>query len=278
MRGFRLRGFDGLIYIALLAALIYVALTIATPPPDAPIPPETPDGPSLPGPAATDPEVYVSMPFAHESGSGTAFAVDEGVWMTARHVVDGCHQVALLGPGRRGYQAGAVRASARSDVAVLDVDFNREPLAMILHANELRMGARGYHIGFPRGVPGEATSRLMGRETLVTSGRYAAREPVLAWAETGRTRGLQGPLSGMSGGPTLDDQGRVVGVTVAESPRRGRIYTAAPASMRDALAVAGAAARLEADQGDFIDPARYQRDASRLRRRARVAQVLCFAG
>ena len=32
----------------------------------------------------------------------------------------------------------------------------------------------------------------------------------------------------LSGAPALDAQGRVVGVTIAESPRRGRIYTTAP--------------------------------------------------
>src|SRR5690606_10600428 len=92
----------------------------------------------------------------------------------------------------------------------------------------LRQGQRAFHPGFPQGAPGEVTSRLLGRETLRISGRGARDEPVLAWAEVGRTDGLAGTLAGLSGAPAVDRQGRVIGVTIAEAPRRGRIYTTAP--------------------------------------------------
>ena len=59
-------------------------------------------------------------------------------------------------------------------------------------------------------------------------GRGAGAEPVLAWAEIGRTAGLAPSLAGLSGAPALDAAGRVIGVTIAQAPRRGRIYTTTP--------------------------------------------------
>ena len=73
----------------------------------------------------------------------------------------------------------------------------------------------------------------------MVQGRGARTEPVLVWAETGRTDGLKGTLGGLSGAPALDDQGRVVGVTIAEAPRRGRIYTTAPETTARTLAAGG---------------------------------------
>jgi serine protease Do len=99
----------------------------------------------------------------------------------------------------------------------------------------LRRGARAYHPGFPQGHPGEAASRLLGRENLVVHGRGARTEPVLVWAEVGRTDTLKGTLAGLSGSPALDSAGRVIGVTVAEAPRRGRIYTTAPETLTTLL-------------------------------------------
>src|SRR5678815_5073598 len=74
---------------------------------------------------------------------------------------------------------------------------------------------------------------------LVVRGHGARTEPVLVWAETGRTEGLQGSLGGLSGAPALDADGRVIGVTIAESPRRGRIYTTAPEIVTATLTASG---------------------------------------
>jgi serine protease Do len=129
-------------------------------------------------------------------------------------------------------------------------------------------------VGFPQGKPGEASSRLLGRENLVVQGRGARTEPVLVWAETGRTDGLKGTLGGLSGAPALDDQGRVVGVTIAEAPRRGRIYTTAPETTARMLAAGG---RRPAElPGPTISAENYGRVADDLRRNLRVAQVVCL--
>ena len=81
--------------------------------------------------------------------------------------------------------------------------------------------------------------------------------------------------AGLSGAPALDAGGRVVGVTIAESPRRGRIYTTTPAALTEALAAAKAAPFAV---GEAITTDNYGRVADGLRRDLRVAQVVCLAG
>jgi len=169
--------------------------------------------------------------------------------------------------------AAGVRIDPRSETAILTTDGGAPPLPLGL-GQRLRRGERAFHLGFPQGRPGEASSRLLGRENLVVQGRGARTEPVLVWAETGRTEGLKGTLAGLSGAPALDDQGRVVGVTIAEAPRRGRIYTTAPEITAATLAADGlrpaeiAPAPITADS--------YGRVADDLRRNLRVAQVVCL--
>lgn len=232
-------------------------------------------GPVLPGPRPLDEEVLVQVDDPSD-GIGTAFAINRaGDWLTARHVVDGCTNVALaIGDGRYAPVENIV-VSTQSDLALLKTD--RAPEAMSLDLDrKLHVGDEAFHVGFPQGRSGEAASQLAARSRLVTRGRYRLDEPVLAWNETGRSDGLDGTLAGMSGGPVLDADGSVIGVTVAESPRHGRIYSAAPDSIRafleeQGLMTPGGAARP-------LALASYTREADRLRRELAVVKVVCRAG
>lgn len=227
------------------------------------------------GPASPfDPQVVVDVPGQAEPGIGTAFSVaDSGVWVTARHVVDGCTQAAIVVADGRGVEA-KVHIDPRGEAAILTTDGGAPPLPLALD-RPLRKGDRAFHPGFPQGEAGEATSRLLGRENLEVRGRGARTESVLVWAETGRTDSLKGSLAGLSGAPALDSAGRVIGVTVAESPRRGRIYTTAPETVLAALASTNEHPSSFA-VGEPITTDNYGRVADTLRRDLRVAQVICM--
>jgi hypothetical protein len=80
----------------------------------------------------------------------------------------------------------------------------------------------------------------------------------------------------LSGAPVLDAAGRVIGLTVAEAPRRGRIYTAAPESLVRALARAGVKTTPPGAPSEPITVENYGRASDALRRELRVAQVTCL--
>lgn len=265
---------DWLVYVAVVAALLFAAIGRRERA-DAPPPPPQIEGEEALGAASSlDPEVVVDAPEAAGPSSGTAFSVDRsGVWLTARHVVEGCARAAVVVAQGRGI-AAKVEIDPRSEAALLVTNGGADALPTAL-AEPLKRGMRAFHPGFPQTEPGEATSRLLGRETLVVRGRGARSEPVLVWAETGRTEGLEGTLAGLSGAPALDAAGRVVGVTIAEAPRRGRIYTTAPEMVTDTLRMTSRRPQAS-PQLEPITPENYGRVADDLRRSLRVAQVVCL--
>jgi S1-C subfamily serine protease len=266
---------DWLIYAAVVVALLIAAISRQERADAPPAPPPAPEaeGAAL-GPASPfDPAVVVEVADKTGPGAGTAFSIAQsGIWVTARHVVEGCHQAAIVVAPGRGV-AARVKIDPRAETAILTTDGGVQPLPLGLSGG-LRRGERAFHPGYPQGKPGEASSRLLGRENLVVEGRGARTEPVLVWAETGRTEGLDGTLGGLSGAPALDAAGRVVGVTIAESPRRGRIYTTSPETTARALAAGGR--RFADAPGAPISADNYGRVADDLRRTLRVAQVVCL--
>jgi S1-C subfamily serine protease len=267
---------DWLIYACVVVALLVAAIgrqeraDAPEPPPPAPEVEGEVLGPSSP----FDPSVVVDVPSENGPATGTAFSIAEsGVWLTARHVVEGCRTTAIVVGAGQGVAAN-VTIDPKGEAAILTTDGGAPALPLALAAN-LRRGERAFHPGYPQGEPGEATSKLIGRENLVVRGRGARSEPVLVWAETGRTEGLNGSLGGLSGAPALDSEGRVIGVTIAESPRRGRIYTTAPETVEATLA--STRRRYTAPAlATTLTPDNYFRVADSLRRDLRVAQVVCL--
>jgi serine protease Do len=145
------------------------------------------------------------------------------------------------------------------------------PALTIAPIEDLRQGTLAYHPGFPKGRPGEVASRLLRRETLVLPHRS---EPVLAWVEVGHSPFLFGSLAGLSGAPALDTQGRVIAVTVAQAPRRRRLYTTTPAALA-AFLRGSRTSRLDGLRQAFGN---YHGLADHLRSALSVAQVVCLDG
>ena len=73
----------------------------------------------------------------------------------------------------------------------------------------------------------------------------------------------------------MDRRGRVVGVTSAEAPRRGRLYTTAPDTLGPAIR--GEQRPDEPLTSEPVTTENYGRVADDLRRDLRVAQVVCLS-
>ncbi len=233
-----------------------------------PEPPENPElGPLLPSDSPRDEIVLVDVA-PLQSGTGTAFAINkDGLWLTARHVVDGCDRVGIrIGLGRTVKVKSMIVQN--SDLAVLKSDWDRRPLPADLESQR-QIGEIGYFFGYPQGKPGEVVGSLIGRNRMKIRGRYTNEEAILAWSELGRSRNLTGSLGGLSGAPVLDKDGEIIGVVSAESPRRGRVYSVAPRYLRGIIT----------NPGDGTEPLSletYGVGADRLRRDRRLAQVICL--
>lgn len=240
-------------------------------------PPQTSPGAPLRPPGSRDPSILINIPAEKRSSIGTAFSIDpRGVWLTARHVADGCQRIYIVVRPRQGLRVRSVYIHPRADLALLTTAKGAPNLSFGDVA--LRLGQAGYHFGFPKGQPAAVTSSLIGRRVMRIRGRYATDEPVVAWAERNRVPNSDGGLGGISGGPALDDQGRIIGVTVAGTKRRGRIYTTAPVSIRAALRAAKVAPPTTAtartgppDDRNFVSV------GADLRSKLTVAKVVCYA-
>ncbi len=267
------RSSDLLVYGGAVALLLVLAISQRERA-DAPAAPPPVSGEAALGQSLVPAQVRKLSGHALERASGTAFSVsDAGVWITARHVVAGCRRAAVLVAPGRGAQARVV-ADRGSDVAVLVPRGGAPPLA-IAPPSRLVSGQIAFHPGYPRGAPGEAASRYLGPFRLPAPSRRAPATGVQAWAEVGRTDGLGGSLAGLSGAPVLDAGGQVVGVTLAESPRRGRIYAAPRSAIDAALALAGQRPSGFAP-GQPITADNYGRTADTLRRQLSIAEVVCL--
>ncbi len=275
-----MRSLDILIYTGALGFILAVLFLFTEDHDSPPAPPATTvpvaeiEYPpvQLPAPSPGDEQVVV-MAGQPQEGVGTAFAVNtRGDWLTARHVVEGCSRVTLqVSPGNH-VPVAAVRLDDGHDLALLSTGRSPFPVRLDLDS-PLHLGDAGFMVGYPQGHPGELAVTLAGRSRLVTRGNRSSEAPIIAWTERGRTEGLSGTLGGISGGPVFDAKGNVRGVIVAESPRRGRIYTTTPDSVRSFLDALGVAA--QAGPADAFSVEGYGKASDAARRRLQVVMVTC---
>ena len=220
-----------------------------------------------------------------EFTSGTAFAATpNGIWMTAKHVVDHCSAVRVQGGIRRGrphLNVTRMTFHPHADVAVLHTersDNDREPLAFADRAADRR---DAFHVGFPRSQPGAAHSNFLGFKRLRRHGVRGPGEVLMVWAERTRIPDWSGSLGGMSGGAVLDRTGTVIGVTSAESRRRGRIFTSQPAAIWETVRRDGRVILAPVSQRQPVDELtghEYPKHAQKLIQNRQVARVVCKVG
>lgn len=120
----------------------------------------------------------------------------------------------------------------------------------------------------------------MGGTRLRLGGRLTGTAPVVVWAEIRRFPHDVPTMTGISGGPMLDAQGKVVGIVVATSVRRGRAITIAPQILRAVEARLGPREKEESVPAHeaVAQPVSLDKSARALSHSARIAQTYCIPG
>jgi len=163
-----------------------------------------PDNAAQGVPGAAPPSSSPRAPSAFQVG--TAFAVAEGYWLSAWHVVEGKDFV-LLGPIDRGrwVRAEVIKTDPRLDLVLLKARINRPPLP-IARWQDVPVGLEVSVIGFPQ-------PRVQGLSKKITQGiingnRSDRNESI----DTGYFQLSAEVAMGNSGGPVLAPDGSVVGM------------------------------------------------------------------
>jgi len=170
-----------------------------------------------------------------KSSMGSAFSISrQGIWLTARHVIQGCSTIALQTDRKKYLKVTRTLIHPTADVAMFWTNGGPDGIPV---ARQISHGKDGYDIGFPTGQPGAVHSLLAGdmviRHVDKRQRQNGYRERVNAWTERSRVPDIRGSLGGLSGGAVLDERGQVIGIVQAESRRRGRIMTAQPSTISE---------------------------------------------
>src|ERR671930_1873358 len=144
-----------------------------------------------------------------EEAQGSGFVYDdEGHIVTDQHVVDGATSISVRFWNGETYKAEVVGTDASTDLAVLKVDAPAsllQPLALA-DSNDVAVGDTAVAIGSPFGLEDTVTSGIVSalHRQMTSPNGFAIPDSIQTDAAINH---------GNSGGPLLDTQGNVVGVT-----------------------------------------------------------------
>lgn len=163
------------------------------------------------------------------SGSGSGFYLrGEGIVVTNCHVILGHREVALEDQGKNRYAAKVVFVNKEADVAFLKPDSNFEsPDIELADISQLKSRDKVYVLGFPFGMPYTETQGIVSAPRQLMEGSYYIQ-----------TDAAVNP--GNSGGPVIDESGKVVGITTSKFKEADNMGFAIPVDiLRDELSTFG---------------------------------------
>lgn len=165
------------------------------------------------------------------TGSGVLFR-DDGMVLTSAHVVEDAASISVRLANGRSLSGRLVGIDSITDIAVVHVDADGLPTAVLGSAKALEVGAPAVAIGSPLGLKGGPS---------VTTGVISAVERTVD-GPTGPLHGMiqtDAPIApGSSGGALVDTTGAVVGIiTAAAGEAGGRFGFATPIDIAHRVAV-----------------------------------------
>ena len=164
---------------------------------------------------------------------GSAFKVSNNIWLTARHVVDGCTKVFINenfdNEEDDGKLVKMIYIHPASDLAAFvynnsAASFNIPTLEDDESKKSL-LRTRAFTAGYPVGEPGNLYVKYLGKAAL-SNKNYDILEPIFVWTVSKKFPESLTTVGGISGSPMFNNESRLVGVTIAEMVRRGTVSSA----------------------------------------------------
>ncbi|HEX2561321.1 serine protease [Phenylobacterium sp.] len=154
---------------------------------------------------------------AQATGTGTAWLGPKGYLVTAAHVVEGGTRFTLLQNGKRVGAAELVASDAANDVAVLKPRLDGPARRILgLAAQPAPLGASIVALGYPAPDRLGVAIKATGGEVNANAGRATGRP------DDPRFLQISTPVhGGNSGGPVVDQSGKVVGIVTSGLTRMG---------------------------------------------------------
>ncbi len=162
--------------------------------------------------------VLVDTVLTHGAGAGTGMVIDSGgLVLTNYHVVEGATAVTVtIATSGTSYDATVVGHDATADVALLKVDATGlTPVTLDTDGTTAGERVTAVGNGLGQGYLSAVTGSVLAEDQSITASEGAGTSERL----TGLLETDAAAVSGFSGGPLLDDQGEVVGITTAASSR-----------------------------------------------------------
>lgn len=153
-------------------------------------------------------------------GSGTAFYLkDRKIFVTNQHVVQGFKKVSVEDQQKNRYLAEVIQINPDADLAVLKTKEDFDTPLLSIEAIELpKVQDKVFVLGFPFGMPYTVTEGIVSAPRQLMDGRYFIQ-----------TDAAVNP--GNSGGPVINANGEVIGVTTAKFNNADNVGFAIPADV-----------------------------------------------
>lgn len=217
--------------------------------------------------------------------TGTAFKVGDDLWITARHVVDGCKSSYVRGSfdgPKYNKLIEKVFIHPVSDLAMFRFASNaRHFYVPSMSSKESKSwnslyGTTAFGAGYPAGMPGQIYVKYLG-DRILNNRNHGTYEPILDWAVSLKTPKSLKRLSGISGGPLFNFESKVIGVTIAENIRRGIVLTSDLDSINWLLGVFKSEGHSKREISEQISVDNFNDISNKYRDQSSIMKVICKA-
>jgi S1-C subfamily serine protease len=149
---------------------------------------------------------------------GSGFVLRDGLVVTNRHVIAGSARgyARLVGKNAKYEVAGTAAVDEANDLAIVAVRGLKAPALLLADSGKVAVGDDAYAVGNPQGLEGTFSQGIVS---------------AIRRMEGGVILQITAPISpGSSGGPILDNMGRVIGIAVATFTGGQNLNLAIPSS------------------------------------------------